>query len=98
METNKDKLLQKLSSCQEFSKFNDNNNSITFYNHNTNSYCEIEINENSLKIYADTIMNEIDSYFVVPIKTFLSEDFKEHDIYYLFDNLFNIVVTVNFRD
>lgn len=89
-------VLEKLSALASFTGLSHSHSTITFYNSRSNSYCQLEVLDNVLHIYADAIL-DASLYFVMPKKAFVSPDLGPEDLYSIFDHLYSVTVIAAYR-
>ena len=83
--------LELLSALASFTGLSHSNDTLTFYNTRSNSYCQLEVLDDLLHIYADAIL-DAGLYFVMPKKAFISPDLGAEDLYLIFDHLYSVTV------
>lgn len=89
-------VLEKLSALASFTELSHSTNTLTFYNTHSNSYCQLEVDGDTVKIYADAIL-DASMYFVMPKKAFVSQDLGPEDMYLIFDRLYSVTVIAAYR-
>lgn len=90
------KVLEKLSTLSSFTNLSYSGNTFVFYNTRNNSYCQVEVQGQTVKIFADAII-DASIYFVMPIKAFVAADLGPEDIYLIFDHLYSATVITAYR-